>query len=103
MPWQPQHDQRDREIASRVDAGERVEDVAAEYELAPRGVRSVLRRLRARDQRAEHAKMVLVGDRSLGPLCPVHRPVVRLSVQLMAEIAAAKAEMDTAPIYRGGW
>lgn len=100
MAWEPQNETRDREIKRRLDAGERAVDLASEYGLSPLGLRSVLRRLRSRDMKAAHARSV----QSTKAMRPVHRPAVRrLSADLMAEITAARAEMATAPIYRGGW
>lgn len=100
MPWQPQNEARDREIRRRIDAGERSDDLAAEYGLAPCSVYSVVKRLRARERIAEQSRFVL--PRKV--VREVRRPTVcRLSADLMAEITAARAEMATAPIYRGGW
>jgi hypothetical protein len=88
---------RDNAIRERMRAGERAAAIGADLGLSASGVYAVNKREKAK--RRLHAAQAMVPPG--GPAKAEGGD--RLSAMLRTEIAAARAEMASAPVYRGGW
>lgn len=103
----PHNRERDEEIRRRLDAGERAAAIGADLGLGQGGVYAASQRALARARGQAAARLVpkldpmeVSEDRDAAKKGGGR---IELDAIARAEIAAAKAEMPTTQLYRGGW